>query len=125
MATHGHGVRAAHGWFGGAEVSSQSPNIMPPSGKSRSAPARPSNASIQAVMLSHWSASSPASPCAWYSVHGTMTAASPQPASTCSGGKPGGVMSGNGTKIGTTPSCSSSCSTARSASQERSMPAVS
>ena len=54
-----------------------------------------------------------------YSTHGTTTAASPQPTSACCGK---GRSGRNGTYIGTIPSWSSSCSTARSASQDRSIP---
>ena len=82
----------------GPAVSSQSPNMKPPSGKSSTTPARSENAVNQLAILDHWSSRSWASPCRWYSTHGTTIAASPQPASACSAGNPGGWSARKGRK---------------------------
>ena len=74
----GVGLRAT-GLVGGAVGSSQSPYWKPPL-HSRSGPAEPTIRSTQARMLGSCRCQDLRSPVRWYSVHGTIVAASPQAA---------------------------------------------
>ena len=88
MATGCQGVRDAARLSGGAAVSSQSPNMKPPSGKSSTTPARSENAVNQLAILDHWSSRSWASPCRWYSTTAPRSPHHPNPPRPAAGATP-------------------------------------